>query len=283
MVHPSDTLDRRDVAIHQSPEEDSSLKQAEQWLAAARRGGDRSGEASALIDLGLSALDARDVARAVACLTEALTLARALADRPREGDILGNLGVAIFKSGQFDRARQYVEQALMLARAAGDRIAEKLLLERLGLVHVSLGDLLGAIRLLGEALTLARTLGDRQQEADLLWYLALGQAEMGQREQALGYGQAAVDLLEKGGKPQARVFREYLEQYRRDEAAALRKDWPEAAGGLPAPGGITGTAGAGSAPPIDRKGPGYLRMAISAARAVAHFVGSGMKTVSSGS
>lgn len=29
-----------------------------------------------------------------------------------------------------------------------------------------------------------------------------------------------MDLLQKSDKPQARVFREHLEQYRRDEAAA---------------------------------------------------------------
>jgi len=253
------------------------VKQAEQWLAAARRAGDRPGKASALTDLGLLAFEEGDVARAVAYLTEALALARALGDRTRQGDILGNLGVALFKAGQRDRAQQYVQHALGLARAAGDRIAEKLLLERLGVMHVSMRDPAGAIRLLNEALMLARTLGDRQQEADLLWYLAIGNAEAGNRGQALAFAQAAVDLLEKLAKPQARVFREHLEQYRRGEA-----EFPlaEASGGIAGGRLLPRAAQKGPTRP-DRKGPGCLRMAVSAARAVAHFVGSGMKTVSS--
>ena len=54
-----------------------------------------------------------------------------------------------------------------------------------------------------------------------------------------------------------------------------------------ASGGIAGglllprTVQKSTAPP-DRKGPSYLRMAVSAASAVAHFVGSGMRTVSGG-
>ena len=123
------------------------------------------------------------------------------------------------------------------------------------------GNLPETLRLLNEALTLARTLGDRQQEADLLWYLALGQAEMGQREQALGYGQAAVDLLEKWGKPQARVFREHLEQYRRGEAEI---PLAEASGGIAGGLLLPRTVQKSTAPP-DRKGPSYLRMAVSAA------------------
>ena len=64
--------------------------------------------------------------------------------------------------------------------------------------------------LLDEALTLARTLGDRQHEADLLWHLAIRRAELGQREQSLAYGQAAVHLWQTLGKPQARIYAEHL-------------------------------------------------------------------------
>ena len=224
------------------------------------------------------ALDEGQVTRAVACLEEALTLTRSLGDKLRECDVLGNLGVAVFKAGQPDRAYEYVEQALALARAAGDRVAEKLLLERQGLVQVVRGNLPETLRLLGEALVLARSLGDRQQEAEVLWYLAIGNAEVGNRGLALAFGQATVDLLEKSAKPQASVFREHLEQYRRDEAKGALI---EASGGIGGALRLPRTAQS-TATLRDGKGPGYLRMAVAAASAVAHFVGSGMRTVSGG-
>jgi tetratricopeptide (TPR) repeat protein len=262
------------------PPEGLSLDQVERSLAAARRSGDRPAEASALTDLGLLALHRGDVLRAIARLEEALALARALGDRAREGDILGTLCQAVFEARQPEQARQHLEQALLLLRAAGDRFAEKLVLERLGNVLAAQGDLPAAITVLAEALALTRTLGDRQHEASLLWHLAIRHAEMGQREQALGYGQAAVHLLEKLGKPHARVYGEHLERYSRGEAEAGSRavsDDTEVGAGVTT--SLTGQTSGTSEPLPEGKGPGYLQMAISAAKALLQFVGSGMKTV----
>jgi len=254
------------------PSEDPSQEQAEQWLAAARRSGDRSGEASALTDLGLLALEHGDVPHATVRLEEALTLARALGDRGREGDVQGNLGLASIAAGQFHQARQHLEQALTLARTAEDRFAQKLTLERLGTAHAGMGDLPTALDLLTEALLLARALSDRQHEADLLWHLAIRRAELGQPAQALEYGQAAVQLLESLGKPHAHVYAEHLQKYRQGEASG--------AGGRLAMAGVMGQTVPGSVSLPARMGPGFLRMAISAGKALARFVGSGLKTVS---
>ncbi|MHB1038448.1 MAG: tetratricopeptide repeat protein [Pirellulales bacterium] len=187
-------------------------------MAEARRIGDRAAEASALTDLGVLAVDAGDNPRAVACLEQALALARAVGDQSQESDILPNLGLALLRTGQPEHASQCMEQALSLARAAGDQYAEKFALERMGTVQAVRGDLPGALRSLAKALTLARTLDDRQHGADLLWHIAIRLAECGQREQALAHGQAAIRLLESLGKPEARVYGEHLEKYRRGDA-----------------------------------------------------------------
>jgi tetratricopeptide (TPR) repeat protein len=252
--------------------EDSSRERAEQLLTEARRAGDRAAEASALTDLGVLALDAGDNLRAVACLEEALALAKVLGNQAQESDVLPNLGLALLRTGQHERASHCMEQALMLARAAGDQYAEKFALERMGTVQAVRGDLPGAIRSLAGALTLARTLDDRQHGADLLWHIAIRLAECGQREQALAHGQAAIRLLESLGKPEARVYDEHLEKYQ----------WGDGDSPL---GATTAEVRAGksfavAAPPSDRVGPGYLRMAVSAAKALTRFVGSGLKTVS---
>ena len=250
-----------------------SLPQAERWLADARRGGDRTGEASALTDLGLLALEDGNPSLAITRLKEALALARALGDRARQGDILGNMGLALLEAGRPDEARQHLEQALILVRAVDDRFTEKLVLERLAAAWVALGEMPTTLSLLDEALTLARTLGDRQHEAEILWHLGIRWAELGQRERAIDYGQAAVRLWQALGKPQARVYAEHLQQYQRGGALD----------GMTAGSLVTttmaGPAISGPMPPIDRAGPGCLQMAISAARAISRFVGSGFKTV----
>ena len=94
------------------PPESLSLEQAKQSLDAARRSGDRSGEVSALADVGLLTLKQGEIAGAIACLEEALALARALGDHAREGDILGSLGLALVSAARHGRALPFLEQSL---------------------------------------------------------------------------------------------------------------------------------------------------------------------------
>ena len=262
------------------PSGDKSRQQAEKWLTAARQKGDRAGEASALADLGVLALEQGDNPRAVAYLENALSLAQALGDQTREVDILPNLGLATLRIKQPDKAQQYLDRALNLARTAGDQFAEKFALERLGTVYAARGNLPVALRLLAEALTMARTLGDRKHEADLLWHIAIRQAESGQQEQALNYGQLAIQLLESVGNPEARVYREHLQKYEQGEAAPSLHELAKAANGVIVTTSMGNQSVPDTLPPTNRVGPGYLRMAVSAAKALTRFVGSGMKTVS---
>jgi tetratricopeptide (TPR) repeat protein len=269
--------------------EGNPFKQAEQMLAAARQAGDRRAEASALTDLGIIYnMREGNSQRGVAHLEEALGIARQLGDRARESDVLGNLGLATLALGQAQRTLELFDQELRCARAAGDRFAEKTALYHLGLAWAKLGDLARALACFEEAIALARALGDREHEAVLLWYASIQHAELGQRDQALALAQATVDLLQKMGKPQARSFADYLEWYRRGETSF----WPQGAGkAAPAasPDAFFGgsiiasawTPDPGSGPVLEQEaqGPGLLRMAISAAKSMVSFFGSGFKTV----
>jgi tetratricopeptide (TPR) repeat protein len=266
---------------------DSCLKQAEQRLAVMRQAGDRPGEATALTDLGIAIYNRDDIKQSLAHFEQALTLARALGDHARESDILGNLALAALAAGQPGRAQQCLEHELAYVRTTGNHFAEKLALERLGTVQASRGNLTASIALLNEALLLARTLGDRQHEADLLWHLAIRHAEFSQREHAMVQAQAAVELMQQIGKPQARIYAEHLQRYRQGEPAAGLPGSGEArpSGSSDWSPGVALVTTVTIAPLVAEPvaplaSPGRLRMALSAAKALTEFVGSGLQTVS---
>ena len=198
------------------------------------------------------------------------------------------LGWAALLAGQSGRAQELMEQELAHARAAGDPLAEKSALERLGHVAARQRQPARALLFYEQALALARQVGDQQQQADLLWSLGIQHAELGQRDQALAQAQAAVDLLRSLGKPQAAWFADHLHRYRLGASGvgpgANREVGPAGPPGVfwvgaSTPGVWASPLGPGLGPEPAARGPGLLRMAVSAGKAMAQFVGSGFKTV----
>ncbi len=263
---------------------DASLREppralAERALAAARGAGDRPGEVTAFIDLGLAHLAEGDALHAVGTLEEALAAARRLGDPAREADALSNLALAALTLGQPGRAREALGPALIYARAAGDRYAEKLALDRIALTSLRLDDHAGALDVLEQARSIAAGLGDLRHEADLLWRAAVEHAELGRRDRALAAAAAAVDRLRGLGNPTADWYAHHLANYRSGGLGAA----PVARRTVRSyPGGSIGTT-ALAAPPGPpaapaATGPGLLRTALTAAKAMATFVGSGFKT-----
>jgi hypothetical protein len=271
------------------PEAPCPIPVTEGLLAAARQRGDRRGEALALTDLGILRYHEGELRRAAALLEEAVAICRELGDRPAEKEALGQLGLTAFALGQAGRAEELLGQALRYAREARDPFAEKLALAQLGLVRASSGDPAGARAYFEQALTLARELRDRKHEPELLWYLGIQHAQLGEREQAIAYAQATVDFLTKHRRPQAAWYAHHLERYRTGEAGAGLGEASPPAAARAAP----GTPGVGpdtsdlwidppvpqAGPPPQAGSPGLLSMAFSAARSMAKFLGSGLKTV----
>jgi tetratricopeptide (TPR) repeat protein len=257
---------------------------AQRLLTDARHAGDRRRECAALADLGVMHLFDGDAAGAVPLLEDALALARHLGDAPGEGDTLGQLGLAAAAAGQPERGLAFLEEELSAARAAGDRPAEQAALAHLGLTWSRLRQPRRALPLFAAALDLARQTGDWQHEAEFLWYMAIQHAALGERHPAIAHAQAAVRLFEARGKPQGAWFAHHLDAYRRGDAGAGRPDPP----GPPAvlavsPGGVVMDGGwearQGPAPAADPQlGPRLLDMALSAAQAMARFLGSRWQT-----
>ena len=263
----------------------SPREQAERLLESARRTGDRRGEASALADLGVIGLNEANAKGAFGALQSALAIARELGDPDREHDILGNLGVALLGLRDPRQAWALFDRQLAYARSRGDRYGEKLALERLGMASWSVGDSARALQFYDQALVLARAVGDRQQESNLLWHQAILHAELGQRDQAIERGEESVGLLKKLGRPQAGWYGSALQKYRVGATASFSPagvgtDPRAYLGGSIVSSVMAGSGAVGGVSNQDSQGPGLLRMAMSASKAMANFVGGGLQATS---
>jgi len=280
---------RREAARQplQPPGTDSPQEHAEALLAAARQAGDRNKEATALTDLGVIALSKGKAQDSMTLLEKALEITRKLPDPARESDVMGNLGMTLLALGQPLKARSAFEQTLAHARATGDRFAEKAALERLGISFWRLRDFNGALGLFDQALELARQVGDRHQQANLLWHQGIQHAELGQRQLAIEKAEESIALFRLMGRPQAASYGAYLQKYRMGlsedspgpTARGAVDRSPEAyLGGALVASVMAGGSATEAAHAKPATGPGLLRMAMSATKAMAGFVGSGFKT-----
>jgi tetratricopeptide (TPR) repeat protein len=248
---------------------------AEQLLASVRSTGDPRQEISALTDLGLMDLSEGRTAQSVARLEEALALSEKLGDRPLEGDVLVNIGRATLYTGDMNRSLGFLKRAIDYARESGDRFAEKSALEFAGIALAKSGNPNGALAAWETALRLANATGHEKQSADLHWHMAVLYGELDRRDQAIEHGQAAIAIMKKMGNPHASIYSDHLTRFLDDDGSTLGQV-PEM--GAEDPYGTGSFVISASAAPT-RKGPGFLRMAVSAATAAAKFVGSGLKTV----
>lgn len=254
---------------------------AERRLEAARAAGDRRAEALALTDLGAYQLREGDPRQAVGHLEVALQIARSLGSEALIGDALIELGLASLAVGDPHRAQRLVDEALWRAYRAGDRFGLKRALDRCALALSTLGDPAQALAALERALDLARELGDRRHESYLLWYIGIQQSELGRRDLAVAAAQAAVELMEAMGNPEGTWYADHLRRYRQGAAEpGPASPRPVAWRGKPA----TRAVGARpvAAPPVRATtpdAPGLLRMAASATKAMARFIGSGLRSL----
>lgn len=257
---------------------------AERMLASAREQGDSAKIVTALVDLGSVQLSDGDAQNAVLHFDEALRMARDVADRDAEIDVLTNMGFALVLGGHPHHAIECLLLAVSYARERGDRFAEKNALERLGIAYEKVQESAHAVNVLEQALALARAVGHQSHEGNLLWMLAIHYADLGQRSQSIEYAQKAIDLMVKLEDPRAPSYAEHLQKYRTGETGvglATGRDAGAANAflGESVLAGAWGTRPGDPTAPSAVHSPGLLRMAVSAARSMSKFVGSGFKTV----
>jgi tetratricopeptide (TPR) repeat protein/transcriptional regulator with XRE-family HTH domain len=164
-------------------------------LAAARRAGDRLGEADTLGELGIVQRDTGDYPAATGSLARALALYGDAGDLPGQANVLNQLGFLHVLTGDYPAATASQQQALALARRAGDRFAEGAALNHLGLMQHLTGDYPAAAASQQRALALFRDLGNLFGLAYALNDLGVVQQETGEYAAAAASQQQALTLF----------------------------------------------------------------------------------------
>ncbi|MGA9527479.1 MAG: tetratricopeptide repeat protein [Terriglobales bacterium] len=186
----------------------------ERHLQIAREAGDRRGELQDLANLGHAYDALGEHGRAMEIFKQQLQLARALDDKRREAIALGSIGNACHSLGEYTNAVRYHEQALLLDRETGDWRGQSIALGNLGIAHYRLGQHTRALELYGQQLEIARGIHDRQSEGNALWNISLALDEVGERRRAIEYAEAALNIREEMGDPNAAKVRRRLEEWR---------------------------------------------------------------------
>jgi len=193
-------------------------------LAAARRAGDRLGEADTLAELGIVQRETGDYPAATASLARALALYGDAGDLPGQANVLNQLGFLHVLTGDYPAATASQQQALALARRAGDRFAEGAALNHLGLMQHLTGDYPAAAASQQQALALFRDLGNLFGLAYALNDLGVVQQETGDHAAAAASQQQALTLFADLGNMlgQAQVLNDLglVQQETGDHAAA---------------------------------------------------------------
>jgi tetratricopeptide (TPR) repeat protein/transcriptional regulator with XRE-family HTH domain len=178
---------------------DRAAAQYQTALSAARRAGDRPGQAGALDELGLLQHLTSDYPAATATLAQAVALYQDLGDQPGESHALNHLGLVQSEAGDWPAAMASHERALALARDAGDPLAEAVSLTDLALVQQLMGDFGPAAAGYQRALELFRTIGSLFDEADVLCELGGVYRQTGDYAAAAASQHQALELFRRIG------------------------------------------------------------------------------------
>jgi tetratricopeptide (TPR) repeat protein/transcriptional regulator with XRE-family HTH domain len=156
--------------------------------------GDRAGQAAALTLIGFLHQVADDYPAAAVELGQALELFRDLGHRRGQGDALQFLGMVRRRTGDYLAAGACHRQALELYSDTGYRAGQAYALLELGAEQRLTGDYPAAAAL-RQALVLSRDLGDRFQQACVLTELAAVQRLVGDYRSATASGRQALSLF----------------------------------------------------------------------------------------
>jgi tetratricopeptide (TPR) repeat protein/transcriptional regulator with XRE-family HTH domain len=156
--------------------------------------GDRAGQAEALTMIGLVHTATDDYPAAAAELHQALELFRILGHRRGQGKALHFLGIAHRYTGGYRAAAACLRQALELYSDTGYRWGQGDALKQLGAVQQLTGDYPAAAASLRQALALGRDLGDRSLQAEVFLELAAVQRLTGDYPAASASSRQALSL-----------------------------------------------------------------------------------------
>jgi len=167
----ADALNDRGDVLRLTGDYPAAARDLTEALAACRDLGDRSGQARALTGLGSVRRLTGDSPAAIRNQEEALALYRDLGDRSGQASALTHLGAVRRQTGDYPAAVRDFTAALASHREVGNRLGAATTLVSLGSVRQVTGDFPAATRDFTEALGLHREIGSRLGEATALWRL----------------------------------------------------------------------------------------------------------------
>ena len=202
----------------------AAIKKYEQAIEFYRAAGERSGEASALTNIGVVYNQLGERQKALEYLNQALSLHRLAGDRREEARTLTYMGFA--SSGLTERlkALEYFNQALQASEALGDLSAQAYSLGHISGIYNALGESQKALDYLNLALVKSKASGDRGREAWAFSITGGMHNQLGDGARALEYLNEALSLHKALGDR----YSEGLDLINIGSAYVNLKDWPKA-------------------------------------------------------
>jgi tetratricopeptide (TPR) repeat protein len=162
----------------------------EHALAAARRGGDRRAEATALINLGEVRWRLGYPVHQGGHFEQVLAILREVGDRAGEARAHGNLALLAWRQGRYAEAADHYDQALALFGEIGDQAGQARALDNLGAICCRQGRHEQAVGQHERALALFGEIGDQAGQARAF-------ANLGWARKRQGFLAEATDHLER--------------------------------------------------------------------------------------
>ncbi|MEU5835672.1 BTAD domain-containing putative transcriptional regulator [Streptomyces diacarni] len=196
---------------------DESIDYYHRALPRWRELGDELGASRIIGNLGDVCLRAGRYEEALEHLQQALEIDRAVGHGWGEGICLNNLGEAHLRLGRLDEARTYLEAALVVQRATDNTWVEGISLDFLGTVHHQLHHHDEAISHYCQALTKHQAVGNRWGEAQTIDHLGDVHLAGDNPDAARTHWSRALELLEEFNHPDAAHLREKLDALDEDQ------------------------------------------------------------------
>lgn len=209
------TLDNMGLVYSAMGEAERAVQHHELALTLARRISDKRLEGNALGNLGLVHSNMKEFEIACDYYNQRLVIARdpAVGDRRAEGNALGNLGIVYKNQGKMKEAFEHYGWALDIYREIGYQLGEAAVLGNIGTAYGELDDP-RASEFLKESVFLARKIEFRFGEANALGNLADEYWKLGDGSTAIAHAEAALEILEGIGDPNATQIRDKLARWR---------------------------------------------------------------------
>lgn len=176
----------------------------------ARQAGDHISVARGLVNLSSLALARDEPAKAEATAREALAHFERLQQVPGVVICCSNIAAALMDSGQHEQALEWLERGLRLCQEIGMRQHETTLHVRFAHCMLALGQPQPALLSAHTALDIAREIQDPHAEASALTVLGDGLQADASTAEARDHWQAALQLMEELGAPEAEALRDKL-------------------------------------------------------------------------